>query len=213
MTTSTRPTVDFGADARGTARAYAVAANSRVLPPPAQKLLKQAAQGAKVDAYDLNDALTHAMRSASTRLGQSMARRELTRKIAHLAHITQAVLEAHADGLPVYDDQGVRSRKIEEQGRALDHAAEVNQALTRDLTLARDERALLTQAASDERRRLCAEIDRLAKEAGALQRTVEQATKDRERWLAATYYAIDLTDAETGARVRGYIDGWNEAKA
>lgn len=208
-----KPTVDFSGPSRETAREYAKAADSRILNDDSRKVLKAAAKGKQVDAYALNEAVLDAMRAATTRHGQSMGRRHLATKVAYLGHITQAVLDAHADGLPTYDDTGVRSRKIETlQGEiaalktAGEHSIEVNQALTRDLTNARNERYTLTQAASDERRRLCAEID-------ALQNTVKMAARDRDRWLAATYYALDLTDAETGARVKGYIDGWNEAKA
>lgn len=107
-----RPLIDFSGDSRATAREYAEAANSRVLKPESQADLKAVALGMQVDAYDLNEAVLDAMRSASTRLGQSMARRDLTRKIAYLGHIVQAVLENHADGLPAYES-GDRSRLVE----------------------------------------------------------------------------------------------------
>ena len=43
-------------------------------------------------AYALNEAVLAAMRSACTRLGQSMGRRHMAREFAHLGHIVQAVL-------------------------------------------------------------------------------------------------------------------------
>lgn len=110
--TSTRPLIDFSLSRYATAREYAAEANSRVLKDSSQVVLDDVASGLKVDAYALNEAVLDAMRSATTRKGQSMARRDLATKIAHLGHIVQAVLESHADGLPAYAE-GDRSRKIE----------------------------------------------------------------------------------------------------
>lgn len=192
-----RPTIDF-AD-KQTAQEYAVAANSRVLKPGHQEILTRVAAGEVVDAYALNAALTEAMSSASTRLGQSMARRGLTKKIRHLAHIVQAILENHADGLPAYAG-GDRSRKIEEL---------------------QAERTSLLQAASDERRRLCAEIDSL-KEGLAVAtseidtlienkvQTFGNAQAEHERVLA--YVERTLLDDEGRAQLRGFIDGRASAK-
>lgn len=110
-TAPTRPMVEFSGSSRATAREYARAINSRVLVASSRVRLTNAAAGTPVDAYDLNEALMDAMRSTATRCGQSMARRALATKVAYLAHITQAVIDNHADGLPAYPE-GERSRKV-----------------------------------------------------------------------------------------------------
>lgn len=171
MTTTARPTIDFSGISRETARDYASAMPSRVLDAKYHGVLKDAANGYVVDAYALNAALTAALRTGLTRFGQSTARRDFGRKVAYLGHITQAVLESHADGLPVYA-QGDRSRKVESLEKVLDshqrhivtldgevaalaaagemavreigHSIEVNQSLTRDLTAAREQVRSLT---------------------------------------------------------------------
>lgn len=108
-----RPTIDFSGDSRATHRDYARLIDSRILDEQHRAVLRDVANGeADVDAYALNAALIAAMRSGLTRFGQSMERRKHGKRVAALAHIVQAVLENHADGLPAYAE-GERSRKIE----------------------------------------------------------------------------------------------------
>jgi len=147
----TRPTIDFSGSSRETARFYAQEANTRLLSSAHQSLLRSVGKGEEVDAYSLNEALLAAMRATLTRHGASTKRRDTGRKIAYLGHITQAVLENHAQGLPAYQT-GERSRLLAEVRPALAEAKQEIDTLVQ-------ERGLLTQAASDERRRLCAEID------------------------------------------------------
>lgn len=147
-TTTARPTIDFGTDIRATARTYAADADSRILPDRARTVLQAAAAGEEVDAYDLNAALTQAMSAAATRHGQSMGRRDLTRKIRHLTYIVQGVLEAHADGLPVFE-KGERSRLNAEIKEALRNARLEVEALKVEVSEARDEVETLT-ASRDE---------------------------------------------------------------
>lgn len=152
-----RPTIDFSGPSRATAREYAAAMPSEKLDDAANEILADVACGrTEVDAYALNRALLSVMRLAATRFRNSVERREFTTKVAHLGHIVQAVMENHADRLPAYE-KGVRSRKIE--------------------TL-EGERAALTQAASDERRRLCAEIDGLRREKALLEDRVTRLQGD-----------------------------------
>ena len=108
-----RPTIDFSGDRRKLTREYAGTVNSRILDKEHRATLAHASNGGTVDAYALNAALTAAMSSCATRAGTSPARRELTKKVRHLAYITQAVIENHADGLPVYAE-GDRSRLVED---------------------------------------------------------------------------------------------------
>lgn len=145
--------IDFSGSSRETAREYALALNSRVLKDESRVTLAEIARGHKVDVYKVNAAVLDAMRSVSTRFGQSMQRRQYATKAAYLGHIVQAVLEAAADDLPTYADTGVRSRKIEEQATELE-------GLRESVTALNNERDRLAQAASDERRRLVAEIER-----------------------------------------------------
>lgn len=227
-TTTPRPTIDFSGSSRETARRYAVEAQSRILKDESNRVLKQVAAGRPdVDAYALNAAVTDAMRAATTRHGQSMGRRALATKVAYLGHITQAVLENHADGLPVYADSGVRSRKIEEQAREIEHAGRVNQRLTEDLTKLRQERSDLTLAASAERRRLCAEIDALKEGVALATKTLEDVAEitakrdallaetvaDRDEIAAVLAYVYAALDSESQARVQGYWDAQQEARA
>lgn len=210
---TTRPMVDFSGSSRATAREYAAAANSRVLEESSQKVLRSASQGRMVDAYALNAAITDAMRSCSTRLGQSMARRDLNRKVAYLGHICQAVLENHADGLPVYEP-GQRSRLVEELRLEVEHAGVVNQSLTRDLSAERERTAALirekTQAEvafDDLKKAANAEIDRIG---AAVNHNLEVATEalaDRDTLGAVLCYALEHLDAEARQRVFGYWDG------
>jgi hypothetical protein len=151
--TTERPTIDFSGSSRSTAREYAKDANTRLLSSTQQAVLRQVAAGEEVDAYTLNEVLLAAMRASLTRHGASTQRRVTGRKIAYLGHITQAVLENHAQGLPAYE-KGERSP-------ALAAAREEVTRYREGLEEANRERGLLTQAASDERRRLCAEIDEL----------------------------------------------------
>lgn len=146
-----RPLIDFSGDSRATVREYAAELKSRVLDAEHNTRLQNVADGQQVDAYDLNATLMAAMSLCATRAGQSMARREWTKRVRALAHIVQPVLENHADTLPAYAP-GDRSRRIETLEGDLEHQKQ------RVIDL-EDERSTLTQAASDERRRLCAEID------------------------------------------------------
>lgn len=206
-----RPTIDFSGSSRATAREYAAAMPSAALDDEANAILADVASGrAEVDAYALNRALLSVMRLSATRFRNSFDRREFTTKVAHLGHIVQAVLENHADRLPAYE-KGIRSRRIE--------------------TL-EGERAALTQAASDERRRLCAEIDSLRAEAQALasdhleykaaadaeisrlrelvgDRTMERDDAETERDTLASVidYSFELLPVLDRCRVLGYWDG------
>lgn len=201
-----RPLIDFSGDSRETARSYAKVADSKVLKPASRKVLQAAARGEQVDAYALNEAVTDAMRSTATRCGQSMQRRALATKVAHLGHIVQAVIESHADDLPAYVT-GERSRLVEELRREIAHSTEVNQSLTRDLTALRGERATLTQAASDERRRLVAEIESLKAYKAEAERAWEEAAS-RGKILN---FALSHGDDILRAKVEGYREGLRDA--
>jgi len=216
-----RPLVHFSDEKAGRdrskARAYAGRAVSRILEDRDNEVLRAAADGESVDAYDLNRAVLAAMRSASTRLGQSSGRRVMATEFAHLGHIVQAVLENHADNLPGYAP-GERSRalaelkaevasSLAEAKREIEHAGTVNQRLTQDLgeerqrnLNLREERATLTQAASDERRRLCGEID-------ALKANVAEAERARVIADNALEYAKQFLSDADRARVEGFADG------
>lgn len=199
-----RPLVHFddekaGRD-RSAAREACAEAVSKVLKPEHNTRLRNAAAGESVDAYDLNEAITAAIRSAATRHGQSTARRAQAKRFAHVAHIVQAVLENHADNLPGYEP-GARSRLLEDAHRAITEANSEVVALTHALEESQGERTTLTQAASDERRRLCEEIDTLR---ANLSRTIREANESEAalNWL--------LKDQEPGVRhaVEAFLDGF-----
>ena len=212
------PPVHFAAETggrdRSTAREACAEAVSRVLPPPANQILREAASGKSVDAYALNDAITKAIRSAATRHGQSTARREQAKRFAHVAHIVQAVLENHADNLPAYGP-GERSRaladlkaevasSLAEARREVEHAGKVNQSLTQDLTAARAENDLLKQAASDERRRICGDLDTAR---ANLAQTIREAN---EFEAALEFVLLNFCSDEDRLKVEGFRLGFAE---
>lgn len=202
-----RPTIDFSdADRdRSKARMAARAAQSRVLDAEHNAVLQQVIDGERVDAYALNAALTQAMSAAATRHGQSMGRRDLTRQIRHLAYIVQAVLENHADGLPAMES-GARSPRIKALEIEIEHAGVVNQSLTADLTKLRQERSDLTQAASDERRRLCGQIDSLVDVANKRDALLAETVADRDLLAEVVAYAFEGMTACQQQRVLGFMD-------
>lgn len=202
-----RPLVHFddekaGRD-RSKAREAAGLAVSRILDAKHNDILQAAEAGESVDAYALNEAVTAAMRSATTRLGQSSGRRAMAKKFAHLAHIVQAVLENHADNLPGYEP-GARSRITEEVKGALleakrevEHAGTVNQGLTQDLTAARDQRE-----------HMAAEARSLREEIDTVRDNLAQTIREANEFEAALAYAKGFLDEETRARVEGFIEGF-----
>jgi hypothetical protein len=220
-----RPTIDFSTPSRETARRYAEALPSRILLAEHNTTLKRVAQGsAAVDAYRLNEALMASMRSGATRFGQSVGRREFTRKVAYLAHITQAVLENHADQLPIYEG-GPRSPRI----AALEKQVEDERTNLRCAEkLWGEERSNLTQAASDERRRLCSEIDALkdgvaeakaeieeltnileaSRQIGEVRdRLVDDTAQERNTLGAVLAYVFERADEAFQAEISGYWNG------
>lgn len=210
--TAERPLVHFddimaGRD-RSKARAYATEAVSRTLDDEHNAILVLAAEGKSVDAYALNAAITAAMRSAVTRLAQSMARRKMAEHFAHLGHIVQATLENHATS--VGDPNADNLRGLTEE-------RDVARARVNDLC---EERATLKQAASDERRRLCAEIDenhaQAVAEGAELRATIDALREDladttRARVIAdnALDYTLRSLVAPDNfpARLEGFKDG------
>jgi hypothetical protein len=224
-----------------TSRAYARKAKSRSLAPWANKVLTEAADGESVDVLKFRKAATQALSLAATRDGVSTGRRKWATEARHLLHWADAIIDQHVGGLPIYEP-GARSPRIRElealhadvakaladAKRELDHQSKVNQSLTRDLTGARQERSTLTQAASDERRRLCAEIDGLKracrrwtetlhnadvriadliKEKSTAEVSLEDATRDRDHFATALEYALSLLPKDQRERVFGFQDG------
>lgn len=174
-----------------TSRDYARAADSRVLDAHHRAILTKAADGHPVDAYAFNAALTAAMSSAATRLGQSMARRALTSKIRHLAYKTQAVLENHADGLPAYAE-GDRSRAVEAAKAGLREAKDTLDAVTA------------------ERDRLRADLTLVEGNLGGQINRAEAAEKLAGGTFDALQYALTFLGETEQARVKGYVDRINE---
>lgn len=209
-----RPMIDFS-DAemdRSTAREYASDLRSNVLKHESNAILQDVANGESVDAYALNAALTDAMSSCATRAAQSLARREMTKKVRHLAYIVQAVLENHADNLPAYAE-GQRSRAVAEAKSALAHARVEIDNLVDALRNERQESATLKQAASDERRRLVEEIDY---EKGRVAALIREKTSEEllsETLQAALTYALTLLPVEERRMVEAYEAGFSKGRS
>jgi hypothetical protein len=206
-----RPTIDFSTESRRTAREYAQAAMSRILEPQHNKILQQVVRGsATVDAYALNEALTAAMRACATRFGQSMMRRDATRKVAYLAHITQAVLENHADGLPVYEP-GARSRKIETlegEVAALQRAGV--QSLAADLVAERNRVADLIREKTDLENRVNGAVNEATTEINGLLEKLSGEQGVNRALTATLAYALGLMsegdDLSLPSMVLGFMD-------
>lgn len=159
---TTTPNGVFASLTHQTSQVYAANATSRLLPEWANECLRVAAAGQEVDVVAFRKAATQALSMAATRAGQSLQRRKFTKEARHLIYWADAILDNHIAGLPVYE-KGERSPKIAELRREIYD---------------------LTQAASDERRRLCAEIDSLKGEVDRAQRSesieVERTTRLKE---------------------------------
>lgn len=201
-----------------TGRRYALHARSRNLTTEQNNILTRAGNGHAIDVVEFRKAVTAALSLAATRAGQSMARREWTREARHLLYWADAIIDNHIQGLPTYEP-GQRSPRIAELELEVEHAGVVNQSLTRDLTN-------LKQAASDERRRLCAEIDReRAARASLTELANAEIDKFQERhnqdhkelqglYLevneahAALEYAFGLLNDEQQSRLAGFRDGY-----
>lgn len=219
---TTRPLIRFDdADVdRSTARRYASDLQSRVNKAETNEVLQRVADGLRVDAYDLAEALLDAQRHVATRFGQSMQRRREGEKVAHLGYIAHSVLKSHADGLPTMEP-GARSPRIAELTLEVEHAGVVNQSLTQDLTTAREGLRFAEQSFAEERANLIAERDEANERAlgydsritdvvsdlTIAQAKAEDAAKDRDVYQAAVAYILESLDAEAKARVLGYLDG------
>ena len=114
--TPERPLIDFS-DAnrdRSKVRAYAELLISNVNKDETNVLLRQVADGGKVDAYALNAVLPDALSGCVTRWDVVGApRHKGTKAVRAIAYIVNATLTNHADGLPVLEP-GSRSPRIAE---------------------------------------------------------------------------------------------------
>ena len=209
-----------------TSKEYAAKARSRILPPWANAVLLAASEGKEVDVVKFRKAATQALSAAATRAGQSMGRRAWTREARHLIYWADAIIDNHIAGLPPYEG-GPRSPRIAELSLEVEHAGLVNQSLTRDLTDAREklrvsqqERSHLTQAASDERRRLCKqyddlkaaandEVSRLLEVAGKRDTLLAETVAERDVLASVVNYIVGALGETDRARVFGYWDALN----
>lgn len=214
-----------------TSKAYAKKAKSRLLTAEQNSVLQRASEGHAVDVVAFRKAATAALSLAATRAGQSMARRDWTREARHLIYWADAIIDNHIEGLPTYE-VGQRSRKIEALSVEVEHANSVNQNLAADLTRVRSaneelrqERYALTQAASDERRRLVAEIeeekaarksltdlanaeiDRILAVSNERDTLLAETVKERDEMAQVISYILGALGEADRARVLGYWDG------
>jgi hypothetical protein len=176
-----------------TARQYADNARSRTLPVAVNDILRDAANGQEVDVVEFRKAATAALSLAATRAGQSMARREWTKQARHLIYWADAIIDQHVQGLPIYE-AGARSPKIRSLEETLQSVRDLAEARYEEIQNLRSERASLTEAASAERRRLCAEIDALR----ATTRDLQGRAVDRENELQEEIHRIaEVAEAQS----------------
>lgn len=185
-------TVDFSIDRYRTAREYAARAIGTKMKEEHQRTLRSASRGEKVNLLALNAALADAQRQNATRYGRSPDRRQGATELAHLQYIVQGSLSNVLDGLPPVDP-GARSPKIK--------------ALQQRVDFLESERSTLTQAASDERRRLCAEINEYEAAVVAATSELEKITAARDTALQVLAYALGKIDEDLDReRVLGFWD-------
>lgn len=205
-----RPTINFAGSSRQTSRDYA----SNILKITGFKtvehagVLEDVANGYVVDAYALNAALTAALRAGLNKGRTAADRRDFGTQVAHLGHITQAVLENHADSLPAYVE-GQRSRKVEALQAEVDRLTErVDHAMGKHNEVS-EELAGVRQEAADYRASADGEAIRLL---GLLETRADQLT-ERQEVVAAlsevTKYALGLLgtlNELAAAQVLGFMD-------
>lgn len=215
-----RPTIDFGGDSRATAREYAESLLTTNLVPDNYAVLKDASLGYVVDAYALNEAVLDAMRQAATRFSQSSQRRESAKRAAYLGHVTQAVLENHADQLPAYEP-GERSRAVQ----SWKEIATSHQTHIETLTEEAEERVRLLDEASDALRQAKHEVDlgtqyrefadaevtRLLLELEEANRRAELAEAERDAAAATISYVAERLYEVGRAEMLGYWEGVKDA--
>jgi hypothetical protein len=181
-----------------TARLYAADANSRVLDEEHQKTLKAAAAGKEVDLRAFQKAVTQALSSAATRKGQSMARRDLTRKIRHLAYIADGALDAHLAEVSRGGNVTVVSQRDHETEQALQDARREVEAHRAALA---GERETYQRSTADLRDKLSrANTSRIATE--ILHR----------RTVAMLEYARSIAGEVDRARIEAYGEGLRDGE-
>lgn len=212
-----------------TSRAYAARAWSSKLVPAHRDLLSNASQGEEVDVVAFRKAATAALSLASTRAGQSPARREYAKEARHLIYWADAIIDNHIAGLPPMEP-GARSPKIreqeeriatlikektdleiavaeekagrltaEEQVRTWDEALEAAQARAAD----EHSRASKLERAVTVAERLIADQNAVVNEVAAQR---EQVKVDRDILAAVIDYALSRLNKREQARVFGFWD-------
>lgn len=182
-----------------TSRQYAADSRSRKLLTDEQNLILELAfKGEEVDVYDFRKAATAALSAASTRAGQSPARREYAKRARHLIYWADALIDNHVKGLPVYE-KGERSPKI----KALE-------AETQDLQATIDADREQWKAEVSELRAALAEAKaELDKTVDTLRTTTKNADFVKHQHdiiLDVLHYASDRLKAEEAGRLHGYWD-------
>ena len=166
-----------------TSREYADHALSRSLPPWANEILAAAANGEKVDVVEFRKAATQALSLAATRAGQG--RRQWTREARHLIYWADAIIDNHLKGIPPYEG-GPRSPRIFALEQEISH---------------------LKQAAADERRRLCNEINDLQESRRkAIQNVQDAAANEVSDLKRSANEAIDDEKARSLALIKEKTD-------
>jgi hypothetical protein len=204
-----RPTIDFSGDSRATAREYAT--NILTIVGPTDKPvgpLVDVANGYVADAYALNAALIASLRIGLNKGRNADTRRSFGTKVAYLAHITQAVLENHADQLPAYV-AGQRSRKVEGLQAELSVATAAFDAAKRNYDNAEEEIKRTRSDLDFYKREADKEISRLMSLLD--QRAAEVADKQdvNESLTAVLEYArtlLSAADEHAASQVAGFLD-------
>lgn len=221
--TNTRPIIDFGSGKNDAThrrlRSQAETANSRVLPKSSQKVLKTAARGGQVDAYDLLFAATDALQSAATRCGQSMARRAMAEQIRSLISVAERAILKHADAIAVASGDDGPITKLRLDLADAEHDRDEATQTIRVMGATHDRKVAALQSsladAHAENDRLRNRFTELSNDAEELRREIDirfaDALATKNRFSKALDYATALLSYDLQQRVKGYLDGLGDA--
>lgn len=205
----------IGSLSNDTSKAYARKARSRKLLTEEQnEVLLAASEGKEFDVYAFRKAATAALSAASTRAGQSMARRQWASEARHLLYWADALIDNHRLALPVYVG-GKRSPRIAELEAEVaklqaEGTPEIAKAL-RDAKRTIDDLNATVERQAEAHR---ATLEILNQNGAAFQRlNEEKAQVEAERDILASViaYSLGLLTAEGQARLLGYWDGLEDA--
>lgn len=191
-----------------TSREYAFdSRSSKLLTDDQNAILSAAGRGEEVDVFEFRKAATAALSAASTRAGQSPARREFAKMARHLIYWADAILENHINGLPTYEP-GERSPKIKALEKDLRSANNEIAILLGDKGRLEDEVSKLQAALSEAR----SELDKTVEALRASTKDCNFVKHQHDLILDVLHYVSDRIPAREAGRLHGYWDALRDER-